>query len=85
MSEVSNAQPSVASGEPHRFLRVDEVTNSDKIWKRLLKPGYVNEFTSLFKKYTIRTMKASVKDELTIPKQTRYLVPIELGRVERHV
>ena len=30
-------------------------------------------------------MKASVKDELTIPKQTRYLVPIELGRVERHV
>ena len=30
-------------------------------------------------------MKASVRDELTIPKQTRYLVPIELGRVERHV
>lgn len=32
-----------------------------------------------------RTMKASVKDELTIPKQTRFLVPIELGKVERHV
>ena len=32
-----------------------------------------------------RTMKASVRDELTIPKQTRYLVPIELGRIERHV
>lgn len=30
-------------------------------------------------------MKASVKDELTIPKQTRFLVPIELGKVERHV
>jgi hypothetical protein len=30
-------------------------------------------------------MKAAIKDELTIPKQTRYLVPIELGRVERHV
>ncbi len=30
-------------------------------------------------------MKAAVKDELTIPPQTRYLVPIELGRVERHV
>lgn len=30
-------------------------------------------------------MKASVKDELTIPKQTRYLVPVELGKVERHV
>lgn len=30
-------------------------------------------------------MKATVKDELTIPPQTRYLVPIELGKVERHV
>lgn len=32
-----------------------------------------------------RTMKASVKHELTIPQQTRYLVPVELGRVERQV
>lgn len=32
-----------------------------------------------------RTMKSTVKDELTIPKQTRYLVPVEMGRVERHV
>lgn len=32
-----------------------------------------------------RTIKTSVQDELTIPKQTRYLVPIELGRLERHV
>ena len=30
-------------------------------------------------------MKASVQDELTIPQQTRFLVPIELGKVERHV
>jgi hypothetical protein len=30
-------------------------------------------------------MKVAVKDELTIPQQTRYLVGIELGRVERHV
>ena len=32
-----------------------------------------------------RTMKSNVTAELTIPQQTRYLVPIELGRVERHV
>lgn len=32
-----------------------------------------------------RTMKSSVKTELTIPQQTRYLVGIELGKVERHV
>jgi E3 ubiquitin-protein ligase SHPRH len=33
----------------------------------------------------IRTLKSAVKDELTIPQQRRYLVSIELGRVERHV
>jgi E3 ubiquitin-protein ligase SHPRH len=42
-------------------------------------------FVQLFQYYTIRTMKAAVKNELTIPQQTRFLVPIELGRVERHV
>jgi hypothetical protein len=34
---------------------------------------------------SIRTLKSDVKDELTIPQQHRYLVSIELGRVERHV
>ena len=33
----------------------------------------------------IRTLKSAVEDELTIPQQHRYLVSIELGRVERHV
>ena len=32
-----------------------------------------------------RTMKSNITAELTIPQQTRYLVPIELGKVERHV
>lgn len=32
-----------------------------------------------------RTMKSNVKNELTIPQQTRYLVGIELGKIERHV
>ena len=30
-------------------------------------------------------MKSNVKNELTIPQQTRYLVGIELGKIERHV
>lgn len=30
-------------------------------------------------------MKAKVQDELTIPEQRRYVVPIELGKVEKHV
>ena len=32
-----------------------------------------------------RTMKATICDELTIPQQTRYLVSIELGPIERDV
>lgn len=84
------------------FLRVQPFIDNQKLWSRLLKPGYINECISLFKKYAVRcvklhksslsislmlrrTMKASVKDELTIPKQSRFLVPIQLGRVERHV
>ncbi|THH28194.1 hypothetical protein EUX98_g5996 [Antrodiella citrinella] len=68
-----------------KFLRVKEVVDTPRAWIRLLKPAYVNQFTTLFQKYTVRTMKSAVKDELTIPRQTRYLLPIELGRVERHV
>ena len=30
-------------------------------------------------------MKSHVESELTIPQQTRYLVSIEMGPVERHV
>jgi hypothetical protein len=30
-------------------------------------------------------MKSAVKGELTIPVQTRFVFPIYLGRVERHV
>ncbi|KAI8992837.1 SNF2 family N-terminal domain-containing protein [Trametes punicea] len=68
-----------------KFLRVKAVTEGPRAWTRLLLPGYVREFAELFRRYTVRTMKETVKDELTIPPQTRYLVPIELGRVERHV
>ncbi|KAK7680847.1 hypothetical protein QCA50_016157 [Cerrena zonata] len=68
-----------------KFLRVADVTEEWRVWAHLMKPGYVREFAQLFNTYTIRTMKSTVKDELTIPKQTRYLVPVELGKVERHV
>jgi E3 ubiquitin-protein ligase SHPRH len=33
----------------------------------------------------VRTTKSSVQAELTIPAQTRYVFPIHLGKVERHV
>ena len=56
-----------------------------KAWSRLLMPHNRDLFEQLFKKYAVRTLKASVKDELTIPKQRRYAVGIDLGRVEKHV
>ncbi|KAI0641041.1 SNF2 family N-terminal domain-containing protein [Trametes meyenii] len=68
-----------------KFLRVKAITESPRTWTRLLLPGYVHEFVELFRRYTVRTMKEAVKSELTIPPQTRYLVPIELGPVQRHV
>jgi E3 ubiquitin-protein ligase SHPRH len=36
-------------------------------------------------RHTCRTLKSAVRAELTIPAQTRFLVPVALGRVERQV
>ncbi|KAG1816837.1 SNF2 family N-terminal domain-containing protein [Suillus subaureus] len=68
-----------------RFLRVDDVVGPTRMWNRLMKHAFKNQFADLFQRYAIRTLKSAVKDELTIPQQRRYLVGIELGRVERHV
>ncbi|KAI0246671.1 SNF2 family N-terminal domain-containing protein [Lactifluus subvellereus] len=68
-----------------KFLRVDPSIYLPKNWNRLTQPSFAAEFTALFQHYTVRTMKAAVKDELTIPVQTRFVFPIHLGRVERHV
>ncbi|KAJ3770452.1 SNF2 family N-terminal domain-containing protein [Lentinula raphanica] len=66
-----------------KFLRFD--IGSTRLWKRLLMPGYAGDFQRLFKHYSVRTMKSQVSHELTIPQQTRYLVSIDMGRVERLV
>ncbi|KAG1857719.1 SNF2 family N-terminal domain-containing protein [Suillus subalutaceus] len=68
-----------------RFLRVDDVVGPTRVWNRLMKHTFKKQFADLFQRYAIRTLKSAVKDELTIPQQRRYLVSIELGRVERHV
>ncbi|KAJ7595983.1 SNF2 family N-terminal domain-containing protein [Mycena floridula] len=65
-----------------KFLRV---TSHSDCWLRLMKPGFAPQFAKLFQHYSLRTMKSAVKAELTIPHQTRYLVGIDMGRVERHV
>ncbi|ESK91489.1 snf2 family helicase [Moniliophthora roreri MCA 2997] len=69
-----------------KFLRVYQTqVSSTRLWSRLLLPGFARQFADLFGHYSVRTMKSAVKDELTIPQQTRYLVSIDMGRVERHV
>ncbi|KIK98364.1 hypothetical protein PAXRUDRAFT_9577 [Paxillus rubicundulus Ve08.2h10] len=68
-----------------RFLRVHDFVLSTRIWNRLLKHRFKDLFAAFFQKYSVRTLKSSLKNELTIPQQQRYLVGIELGRVERHV
>ncbi|KAH0834113.1 hypothetical protein J3R83DRAFT_11401 [Lanmaoa asiatica] len=68
-----------------RFLRINDLVAPRRMWDRLLKHEFKDLFVSLFQQYSVRTLKSSVKNELTIPQQQRYLVGIELGRVERHV
>ncbi|KAF5378608.1 hypothetical protein D9615_007143 [Tricholomella constricta] len=69
-----------------KFLRVDDIIGSTRLWNRLISTGFgAAHFAALFQAYGIRTLKANVKEELTIPQQTRYLVNITLGPVEKHV
>ncbi|KAF9064876.1 SNF2 family N-terminal domain-containing protein [Rhodocollybia butyracea] len=65
-----------------KFLRFNM---ENRHWDRLLQPGYASNFYDLFKYYSVRSMKSQVSHELTIPQQTRFLVGIELGRVEHLV
>ncbi|KAG6844323.1 hypothetical protein H0H87_007807 [Tephrocybe sp. NHM501043] len=55
-----------------KFLRVDDVIGTSRQWSRLNSTGFgAAYFAALFQEYGIRTLKANVKDELTIPEQTR--------------
>ncbi|GLB44340.1 putative SNF2 family N-terminal domain [Lyophyllum shimeji] len=69
-----------------KFLRVDSLIPSPRLWTRLTTTGVgAGLFAALFRAFGIRTLKQQVQEELTIPPQTRYLVPIQLGPVEKHV
>jgi E3 ubiquitin-protein ligase SHPRH len=61
---------------------------SPRIWKRLTTPAFAPTFHAIFNNIAIRHVKANLSPEdmsMSIPKQTRYLVPIKLDRVERAV
>ena len=42
---------------PNRFLRVSAVTDVPRAWIRLQLPGYVHEFTELFRRYAVRCVR----------------------------
>ncbi|KAG8974351.1 hypothetical protein FRC05_007512 [Tulasnella sp. 425] len=74
---------------PLRFMRIHPLlvdapqAVSNKLWNRLLKPGSWSAFTGIFDRYAVRTPKREAEG-LDIPKQTRFVVPISLGMIERH-
>ncbi|KAI0053500.1 hypothetical protein FA95DRAFT_1579571 [Auriscalpium vulgare] len=68
-----------------KFIRVDPILESGCTWDRLQTRQFATDFVALFQHYAIRTTKAAVKEELTIPQQSRYLFPISMGPVEQHV
>ncbi|KAG9045395.1 hypothetical protein FS837_006386 [Tulasnella sp. UAMH 9824] len=74
---------------PLRFMRIHPLLSdapqaaSSKLWNRFLKPGFWSSFRSIFDRYAIRTSRREA-DGLEIPKQTRFVVPISLGLIERH-
>lgn len=68
------------------FLRVPASLTAPKTWKRLLAPAFFESFTTLFDtRLAIRTCKSQVTHEFQLPMQTRYIVPIGFGPVEKTV
>ena len=68
-----------------RFCRSPPLYTLKHTWDKFLKEEMVGEFVRLMRCYCVRTMKGGVRGELTIPGQKRWVVGVELGRVERHV
>jgi E3 ubiquitin-protein ligase SHPRH len=67
------------------FLGID-IPN--QIWKRITSPAFASTFHAIFRNIVVRHTKANLSPEdmkMTIPRQTRYLVPIKLNRIERAV
>ncbi|KIO23593.1 hypothetical protein M407DRAFT_26965 [Tulasnella calospora MUT 4182] len=74
---------------PLRFMRIHPLmsdapqTTPSKLWNRFLKPGFWSSFRGIFDRYAVRTSRREAEG-LDIPNQTRFVVPISLGMIERH-
>ncbi|KAF8308099.1 hypothetical protein DL93DRAFT_1962187 [Clavulina sp. PMI_390] len=66
-----------------RFLRVPNITSSN--WDLMItNPHYTELFKDLFRKIAVRTSKQVAGKEMKLAVQTRCVVPILLGPVEKH-
>ncbi|OCF41195.1 hypothetical protein I317_05025 [Kwoniella heveanensis CBS 569] len=67
-----------------KFLRVPVLPHDNRLWHRLQQPGMRQAFEGLFSSIAIRTTKKEVSGEFNLPRQTRFVVPIELSEIELH-
>lgn len=66
-----------------KFLRIDYVGWDALMFARLLEPSFAGVFTNLISQVGIRTTKAQVTDELALPSQQRFIVPVDFSALER--
>ncbi|KAL1751301.1 hypothetical protein FB107DRAFT_251570 [Schizophyllum commune] len=85
MQMVGDGKTEVSYAVSVHTLRVNDVVDSIKLWNLIAQPTHAAHFTAFIQGYAVHTTKASVEDKLTISQQTQYVVPVEMGRVERHV
>ena len=65
------------------FLRIHPIYGSKAVWRSLSSgTDSANNVAGLFGPISARNTKASVKEELVIPKQTTYLVPVDFTAIE---
>lgn len=65
-----------------QFLRIPEYGTDRRKFSRLLQPVNAEIFTRLISRIGIRTVKSQIQDELVLPDQSRFIVPVRLTRVE---
>ena len=65
-----------------KFLRVPNLNHV--WWHRLIQPENRAALHGLFQRLAVRTTKAEIAHEFSLPAQSRYIVPIELSDIELH-
>jgi E3 ubiquitin-protein ligase SHPRH len=65
-----------------KFLRIQDVGYDAGLFQRLLKPSLGEVFTSLVSNIGVRTVKSQIQNELALPPQERYIVPVTFTPVE---